>query len=208
LQGTFKNGQRDGHGESKTAEEEYHGAFKGDCYHGLGKLKRADGSAYHGQFVHGEMSGTGQLTDRAAAMKYSGGLKGGLFHGQGVRTVHCKDRTVDIYEGEWRFGKRHGEGQWECGSRKYQGQWRDDKHSGFGCLQKADGSCYTGEFQVRDPTGERPTVESERGCETVESERGCETRPLTRRSQSQSHARGGCTVAGVGVAGRRGQRAR
>lgn len=66
----------------------------------------------------------------------------GLRHGMGTFTAAGGFPT---YEGEWKFGLRHGQGvlTWRDGGR-YEGEWLEDQRHGEGVMVYANGNCYTG----------------------------------------------------------------
>ena len=54
----------------------------------------------------------------------------------------------EVYEGDWVFGKRHGQGTYyylDGGS--YRGQWENDKINGTGVSLYANGNRYEGEWK-------------------------------------------------------------
>lgn len=63
----------------------------------------------------------------------------GQAHGRG--TWRWDDGN--LYEGEWKYGKKEGRGvfRWPAGD-VYEGEWKDDKHEGLGMFRWASGSVY------------------------------------------------------------------
>ena len=55
----------------------------------------------------------------------------------------------DVYEGQWRDGKLHGQGKLTSlsGEVVYEGEWRDGKFHGQGKMKWSNGRVYEGEFQ-------------------------------------------------------------
>lgn len=63
-------------------------------------------------------------------------------------------KNGDRYEGEFRYGRRHGNGKYflKKGDR-YEGEFADDQMNGQGTYFWADGSKYSGEFKEGRPHG-------------------------------------------------------
>lgn len=62
--------------------------------------------------------------------------------------IHHFVQTREVYQGQWKDGKRHGRGDqcWADGS-VYQGNWVDDMRCGKGRYIASDGSMYEGEWR-------------------------------------------------------------
>ncbi len=82
---------------------------------------------------------------------YSGAIRMGFPHGQGIKIGTNGDR----YEGQWEIGKRHGQGTllWADGDR-YEGQWESGNRQGQGTILWASGSRYEGEWKTGQPHGQ------------------------------------------------------
>ena len=97
---------------------------------------------------------------------YNGEYKDGLYHGQGTYTHSNGDifegewkegkrhqgtythSNGDIYEGDWKEGKRHGHGTYiESEGDKYVGEWKNAKRHGQGTQTSPDGTKYRGEYK-------------------------------------------------------------
>ena len=75
---------------------------------------------------------------------YVGERKDGKRHGQGTFTWADGNK----YVGEWKDGKKHGQGTGTLASgSKYVGEWNDDKKHGQGTLTYASGNKYVGEWK-------------------------------------------------------------
>ena len=111
---------------------------------------------WSGGCVDGKASGWGRQVWRGSNGKdvYEGEYRGGKKHGRGVYTWHTGSR----YEGEWRANKRTGRGvyTWSDGDR-YDGEWRANKRHGDaavgGLTPGADGNRYEGEWRANKRHG-------------------------------------------------------
>lgn len=71
-------------------------------------------------------------------------------HGKGRATLPHTDGSglVDVYEGEYLNGARHGEGTYTFGSgARYVGEYRENLKHGQGTFYYVDGSVYEGEWE-------------------------------------------------------------
>jgi hypothetical protein len=60
----------------------------------------------------------------------------------------CTYANGDVYDGEWRGGRRHGNGMYTYRSGNvYFGAWEDDHRNGYGVCKYANGDTYEGEWQ-------------------------------------------------------------
>ena len=74
---------------------------------------------------------------------YMGEWKDNKFHGQGT-FAGSRGKFV----GEWKEGKFHGQGTWIPGNGdKYIGDWKEDKRHGRGTMTYANGNKYEGEWK-------------------------------------------------------------
>ncbi|KAL7490407.1 hypothetical protein ACHAWT_000009 [Skeletonema menzelii] len=47
---------------------------------------------------------------------------------------------MEVYEGEWKDDKKHGNGtyKWATGTSYYEGEWKGDKRNGKGTYKRSD----------------------------------------------------------------------
>ena len=82
---------------------------------------------------------------------YSGEWKDGKYHGQG--TIEYSDGTK--YIGKWKEGLPNGQGiLTDSGGNKYVGEFEDGKRHGQGTYTMSDESNYTGQWEDSIPNGE------------------------------------------------------
>lgn len=81
--------------------------------------------SWEGEFVHGELHGTGKWYNRMNLRCYDGEWKVGKRNGQGKMTYLGDGRT---FEGTWVDNKRQGEGRLSFNSDAvvFEGEWSDD----------------------------------------------------------------------------------
>ena len=72
---------------------------------GFGKLKMRDGSYYEGEFLNGEIHGTGTRLWSHTNNIYQGQFDLGEMNGMGVMTY---GKSGDVYEGHWVDNKAEG----------------------------------------------------------------------------------------------------
>ena len=76
--------------------------------------------------------------------EYQGGMKNGLYHGQGELTDHITGAT---YKCQFKKGLKDGKGILTIPEAfVYNGQFKKDAFHGYGSLKYADGSYYKGDF--------------------------------------------------------------
>ena len=82
-------------------------------------------------------------------VSWTGACEGGKVTGEGYVVWMAADGVLQIFEGEYRNGRKHGRGraEWRDGSR-YEGEWRNGKQHGQGKAISADGTRYEGEWQA------------------------------------------------------------
>uniref|UniRef100_A0A8C5C7J6 MORN repeat containing 1 n=1 Tax=Gadus morhua TaxID=8049 RepID=A0A8C5C7J6_GADMO len=143
----------------------YEGEWSMGRKHGLGKLMMKDGSFYEGEFICGEIEGSGLRHWAKTGDSYSGEFKQGELHGFGVlqrasgesyegqfccglREGHgsLTDSDGHAYLGSFHRDKRHGEGRIDNGDQ-YEGSWVLDQKQGQGVLRCVDGSLYDGQWR-------------------------------------------------------------
>ncbi|XP_030224066.1 MORN repeat-containing protein 1 isoform X2 [Gadus morhua] len=145
----------------------YEGEWSMGRKHGLGKLMMKDGSFYEGEFICGEIEGSGLRHWAKTGDSYSGEFKQGELHGFGVlqrasgesyegqfccglREGHgsLTDSDGHAYLGSFHRDKRHGEGRIEYSNGdQYEGSWVLDQKQGQGVLRCVDGSLYDGQWR-------------------------------------------------------------
>ena len=82
---------------------------------------------------------------------YVGEWKTGKYHGQG--TIEYSDGTK--YVGKWKDGLPNGQGTLtDSSGNKYVGEFQDGKRHGQGTYTMSDGSKYAGEWEDSLPNGE------------------------------------------------------
>ncbi|KAJ0407354.1 hypothetical protein P43SY_004782 [Pythium insidiosum] len=133
-----------------------------------GRLKYANGDLYDGEWVDGKRHGHGVLTFADGGGSYVGGFASDMFHGFGVLEqhhvivrrpmeppslvsgalrLHVKRRS-ELYEGDFRMGKRHGRGSLRAAHGDvYDGQFVDDYYHGRGVCAYPNGDVYDGEWR-------------------------------------------------------------
>jgi hypothetical protein len=140
----------------------------GQMTHGLiywnGECVYADGSVYYGQWLNGQRSGRGTMTeinvvydgdwqnDKKYGMGQMNYADGSVYNG--YWTNDCRDGVGQmihadgsIYHGEWSNDVKHGRGEMKYGNGSvYQGKWENDKKHGKGKVTEANGSVYHGDW--------------------------------------------------------------
>ena len=85
----------------------------------------------------------GLCAHRDVGEVYDGEWRNGKPHGQG-QYVYADG---DVYEGEWLNGKRHGQGNHiGIAGQTYSGEWRCGRAQGTGIMRHADGETYEGQI--------------------------------------------------------------
>jgi hypothetical protein len=114
--------------------------------HGEGTMEYSDcNMIYTGQWVQGDWSGFGKLTDTSAGIEYEGGFFDNHKHGLGL--VKYPDGRV--YDASFQLGKMNGKGHLTWSDRStYWGHWNGDGiPHGRGKKEFSDGRVYDGEFE-------------------------------------------------------------
>jgi hypothetical protein len=107
--GTWLDGKLHGpqcHIEYATGDA-YSGHVVANKRHGFGIYRKADGSFYEGDWVHGVREGHGRSFDPHCKHTYVGAFVDGLPHGAGTITYENGSSFVGLF----RDGKRHGQGK-------------------------------------------------------------------------------------------------
>ena len=154
MRANLKNGDRDGIGIKKSDDGKISSViykngrlvkqeFKIDMPDGEGTHVYPDGSKYVGNFQDGFKHGKGTLTWDGNNGKYVGDFKNGFWHGKGTYAVYRADSHLPnlYYDGEWKYGKRHGNGteEYSDGS-KHVGIFINDVAEGDGTFIFPNGS--------------------------------------------------------------------
>ena len=86
---------------------------------------------------------------------YMGEWKDGKFHGQGTYTWANEPYKGDKYVGEYKDDKRNGQGTYTyANGRKYEGEFKDGKKNGQGTETYPSGQKYVGEFKDGKKNGQ------------------------------------------------------
>ena len=73
----------------------------------------------------------------------------------GKNLINCAIETIDNYEGEWKYGKQHGQGTVTyADGNKYVGEWKDGKKHGQGTYSFSDGRIEKGLWENDQYLGE------------------------------------------------------
>jgi len=135
--------------------------IKGDCINGYGVYKFSDGAVYEGHFKNQDFYGSGKyisVGDHKGDI-YEGEYKNGKKNGYGTYTY----RSGDIYEGEWENSVNHGlgiyiwSGEWE--GQIYLGEHDNDIYNGYGILTYRNGEIESGIWEDDEFTRSLPNEE-------------------------------------------------
>ena len=146
YKGEWKNGKRNGKGESIWPDGSYFiGFWKNDKAHGKGRLYYPDGDIFDGDWIEGKICGEGvYLGFGINGSKYDGEWLNDKQHGFGVEIWH----DGSSYEGFYQLGKKHGAGKFLWTNRnQYKGNFEENNIHGNGIYEWADGRNYSGEWQ-------------------------------------------------------------
>lgn len=135
-----------GQGKLSTHDTTFDGCWRDGMRHGEGRCTFADGAAYAGSWSGDRAHGHGRLKAR-----YSSPRSLPPSPVQPTRSSCLPAAPLaqyasgDLYDGEWREGKKHGKGRFSFASGStYEGEWRDDRRHGEGMLSYSDGDRYQG----------------------------------------------------------------
>ena len=81
---------------------------------------------------------------------YEGEIRYGLRHGKGVYSYYrlANGSVCNVYDGQWQDGKKHGRGKMTYTSGNvYEGEWKDGKKLGRGRMTYTSGNVYEGEWR-------------------------------------------------------------
>ena len=147
----------DGEGTYKYASgAAYTGQWKDGEKNGKGTYTNINGVNFLGNWVNDKLEGKNHVqvttvtldkikqTEKPSNAQYSGCIQGDCENGSGA----YKYENGDVYNGEWKDGKRNGSGDCKYSDGdSYTGQWKDNKKNGQGTFKDSDGTVYTGQFK-------------------------------------------------------------
>ena len=87
-------------------------------------------------------------------MVFANGTFTGILDSQRSGRGRFAYNNGEVYEGEWRLGKREGKGYFKFSSGEYRGTFKADKMHGKGVLNMYNGIIYEGEFLDGIPNGQ------------------------------------------------------
>lgn len=142
YEGEFAEGVKQGHGILKWPDgSSYWGSFENDIINGEGELIWKNGYKYKGDFVNGVMEGQGSLNG-VNSSNYNGSFKSGVYDGKGTFTwfdpaIKKEDKKkAEKYDGEYKRGKKEGVGKYYFSNGDiYEGEWKDNKPHGQGVFE-------------------------------------------------------------------------
>ncbi|PRP74427.1 hypothetical protein PROFUN_06556 [Planoprotostelium fungivorum] len=136
-------------------KDQYMGSWKSDKPDGKGRLSKANGEKYTGNFVEGFRHGEGETSLPASSFPPN----------SLPATVKPTDDVV-TFKGTYNKNKRHGRGEWRSFTGElWSGEWVNDDPQGLMTVKRLDGSTYTVEFTLgrqKYPTVRVPMLRHER----------------------------------------------
>eukprot|EP00936_MAST-01D_sp_MAST-1D-sp1_P000372 g372.t1 len=141
YEGHYVHGKQSGKGIYVDPADRlsYKGQFLDDKFHGHGTLSLAPRVGTAGSEVNGDSA-------RAISSTDATGVNSNM-QGPSTRGV-ARHGPREVYDGQWREGKRHGQGTWVTGDERYVGQYRDHKRHGDGCFRYSNGNTYDGQWKA------------------------------------------------------------
>ena len=101
----------------------YVGEFLNGEMHGTGKMTYSNGDVYEGEFIKNEENGKGKITYSNGDI-YQGEFVNGLRNGFG----EFKFDEDNVYKGEWKDDMKNGKGKMKYkGGQDFEGNWEDNK---------------------------------------------------------------------------------
>lgn len=133
------------HGQGKVSvpgSYQYEGSFLESQAHGQGIYRGAEGTTFEGQWYRDKKHGYGVFVHHDGAV-FAGNWIDDEKSGAGVESWVDGTR----YKGEFFHGMRHGTGKYRSTRGKYEGQFRNDKMEGQGRYDFTSGRSYLGQWQ-------------------------------------------------------------
>ena len=126
--GEFYNGKKNGKGTIIFPDgSKFKGNFKND-YLDNGEFNWINGIKYEGNFVDSKLNGKGKISNTNGNSFYDGEFVDNKFHGNGKYVFN----NGDVYEGEYKYGKKNGTGKYSNKNFVYYGNWIEGKQHGIG----------------------------------------------------------------------------
>ncbi|GLE04487.1 hypothetical protein PINS_up013442 [Pythium insidiosum] len=129
--GEFDRGERHGRGVHVSADGEvYEGQWRHNQRDGAGELRYRNGDVYRGEFRQHKLHGKGTFVRTADGSTLQAEWVDGEQTGHGVLS-DCSSRV--LYQGMWRNGRRHGTGRGlltPTSSITFDGEWQDNRPTG------------------------------------------------------------------------------
>ena len=122
----------------------YIGYWKNNKYHGKGRLISINGDYYEGDFVNGNIEGTGTFYNSKEKYTYVGGFLENKFNGIGeIIYQNTCDGEIHLYKGNFKNGCSEGKGKLEYNNGNYyEGEFINNCFNGNGCFFFNNGSYY------------------------------------------------------------------
>lgn len=134
----------------KIAESMGHPRDPPPAANGLATYRYPDGSAYHGEVVHGVIHGNGTYVFPSGS-RYVGQFEANRKNGIGI--MHYVDGNT--FEGQFREDMKEGGGVFKyAGGDHYVGDFRADHRDGFGFYWYADAAISCNYYQAGMPRGQ------------------------------------------------------
>lgn len=156
----LESGLRHGQGMMLTSEGVFfQGHWSGDRMHGRG-LERAQNYEYNGHFLNGARNGFGNLYCGLTRKWYSGMWRNGHKHGHG--RIYLPNG--DIFEGNFKNGKKRGFGIKIRGGLVHYGNYVDGRKHGIFVFDRPDNKK---SFQILYKMGKVSKVQTKKGFKSL-----------------------------------------
>ena len=137
YRGSWKKGNFHGLGKMKYANgTTFTGFFKNGAKHGYGHITYTNGYQYNGDWIDGHQTGFGEISYKNGDL-YEGGVQNGLRHREGRL---FKASTCTWYEGSWLHGTLYGHVIISSSNWIFEGQLPEANEVSNGKLTYPDGS--------------------------------------------------------------------